>query len=546
MAQRLSLIDVIDEFDRRFEVPPIEVPRSFIAFCAFASVQLEPAQRVIGLVCYDGVQPGELDGHERELARQIFGAVETIPEAARRVIVAVCGRRGGKSYTLVALRLVQALYTVPLVSVAPGQIPIALVIAPRDDLRQEVVNYALGVVRACPALAMTLVGRARSVQHALKAFNVRRPGTGEIVGFRSGVATHGGYGGRGKSLVGAALDECAFFRSDKYTVNDVDIFKAILPGLLPDAQAILASTPWAEVGLLHEEFTTNYGHPRTAIAAHAPTVLLRPSMAPLVERERMRDPEYVLREYDAVFMSTGTIQFFSATVIDSCLDRDMPFPVAAQHGMVAAAAVDLGFRSDSSAFCGTIVLPYDPTIRIGQLKEGRPRDGKPLRPSEIIDEFADLASRLGCSYVMADQHYLESLRENASRLPVAPAPAAPSDVYIAARTLMRDGRVKIPHPDIVVGEAREAIVRLIAQLKEVQGRPLPGGGFQIVLPRWRTGGHGDLVSAYVLAVFQMGGSMPAAPPAREGSEQWEREQLELRKQKAREKSSRLARVGGRY
>jgi hypothetical protein len=66
-------------------------------------VQLTPAQRVLCLVAFDGVEPEQLDGADRELAVKLFGPVDTIPSMARDVLVAVCGARSGKSYVLAAL-----------------------------------------------------------------------------------------------------------------------------------------------------------------------------------------------------------------------------------------------------------------------------------------------------------------------------------------------------------------------------------------------------------------------------------------------------------
>jgi hypothetical protein len=530
---------ILDEWHRRYPIE-IDIPHTFTAFVEWLGVVLTLGQRVIALICYDGLDPCDLEGEEREMARRIFGDVDRIPELARKVVVLVCGRRGGKSYVLEALYLIFAMYTVPFFRVAPGQIPIALVIAPNDELRQEVVNYAIGAIRSHPQLSTTLIlHKGADETTVVSTFMIRRPcepDAGRLVGFRSGVATHGGYGGRGKSLVGFALDEAAFFKSDTYKVNDVEIFKGALPGLMPGAKAIVPSTPWAQSGLVFEKWQTNWSKPRDAIVAHAPTTLLRPEMAATVEEERIKDPDYVEREFDAQFMAFGTTQFFAAALIESMLRRDVPFPLAATPGCSVAASVDLGFRSDSSAFSGTLRLPADDEIRLARLVERRPKPGEPLKPGETIAEFAGLARGLGCTYVMADSHYLESLREHAHELAVASAPASPAEVYVTARTLMRDGRCPLPHPDTLVGEDREVIRRLVQQLKEVQGRPIPGGGMSIILPRWRTGGHGDLVSTYVLSVYQMGGQAIPRLPTADGSAAWEQEQLAARKRKAREKS----------
>ena len=70
-------------------------------------------------------------------------------------------------------------------------------------------------------------------------------------------ATRGGSALRGRSLVGAVLDEAAFFRDEDYSVNDAEIYRAVAPRILPEGQTIIASTPWAEgVGLLQQPTMT--------------------------------------------------------------------------------------------------------------------------------------------------------------------------------------------------------------------------------------------------------------------------------------------------
>lgn len=515
-----------------------EIPGLFTEFVEWLGITPTLAQRVVLLVCYDGLDPCDLVGEEREMARKLFGDVETVPNSARQTIVHVCGRRGGKSYLFEALPLVYSMFQVPLFEVAPGQIPVALVVSPNDELRQEVINYAIGAIRSHPQLRTTLVlPRGREDAPVVSEFMVRRPGSGELVAMRGAVATEGGYGGRGKSLVALALDEVAFFRTGANKVNDKDIFEGAMPGLLPGAWCILGSTPWAQAGLLWELFERNHGHPDDALVSHAPTQLLRPVLAEEVEADRLKDPERVSRERDATFMGFGTTQFFASSLVDSLFSKDAPYPLTALAGCKSAAAADLGFRSDSSALVGTIRLPADPRIRVAKIIERRPLPGMPLKPSETAEEFHREALKLGCTYIMADWHYIESLRENSLTGKVQAAPSNPGEVYVAARTLMREGNLVLPHPDTQTGEVRMTLLRLKAQLLEVQGRPVPGGGMSIVMPRWRTGGHGDLASALVLATYQMGGQLVKKPKAKDGSPEWEREQLDKRKQKARERNA---------
>jgi hypothetical protein len=54
-------------------------------------------------------------------------------------------------------------------------------------------------------------------------------------------------------------------------------------------------------------------------------------------------------------------------------------------------------------------------------------------------------------------------------------------------------------------------------------KPTPGGGLSITSPRRAGTGHGDLVSALVLALYQRGGHEVEAPPAQPGSVEYEQQ-----------------------
>jgi hypothetical protein len=345
----------------------------------------------------------------------------------------------------------------------------------------EVFRYALGAVRAKPDLARCSPARRSDV------FRLRRP-DGFEVEFKTGVATSGGTAARGQWWTDFALDECAFFRDSSFKVNDEEMFRAGSARVLPGGQTIIASTPWAEAGLLHRMWKKR---PDDTAVIHAPTLALNDSelTRSIIARAEESDPDNAKREFGAQFMTTGTTVFFES----SCLDAatvDEPFEV--QAGDSIAAGGDFGFRADSSALImvalrGGIVHLFDGT-------EERPGDA-PLKPSVTVAAFATtIAGR--CSYLMADGHYREAISEllEAHDLSYAPAPTQPADTYVRARMLLREGRIKIH------GVAfRE---RLLQQLREVHGKPTSGGGMSIVHPRWATGGHGDLAAAFVLAVWQ--------------------------------------------
>lgn len=491
----------------------VEVPSGFVDFCDWLGVRLSAGQAELARVAYDGAEPVD-----RRLAERLFG--DPVPVGRCSVVAAVCGARAGKSYVLVALRLVHGMLVRDVSAVPPGPKAAALIIAPRDDLRMEVYRYALGAVRSKPELAQMLSSVTADM------FRLRRP-DGYEVEFKTGVATSGGTAARGQWWTDFALDECAFFRDSSFKVNDEELFRAGSARVLPGGQTIIASTPWAEAGLLHRMWKTR---PEDTAVVHAPTLALNDSdtTRAIIERARQSDPDNAKREFDAVFMTSGTTVFFESAAIDEAL-VDEPFEV--QPGDVIAAGGDFGFRSDSSAML-MVALRGD-MLHVFDGAEERPEDDRPLKPSVTVASFAQVIGGR-CSYLMADGHYREAIAEHleAHGLIYAPAPTQPADTYVRARMLLREGRVRL-HPL----PFRD---RMVQQMREVHGKPTSGGGMSIVHPRWATGGHGDLVAALVLALWQVTGDEVAALPPVPGTREWEDAAREKRRQKLVEQQERPA------
>lgn len=471
-------------------------PSSFVGFCSELGVELTQAQWVLSRVAFDRAAVPTGGG----VGAELFGGDATIPPEARGIVVAVCGARAGKSFVLGGLRLLHLALTVPLTTLAAGEVAVALIVAPDVRLGRQVLRYALGAAESSPDI------KRRIVSKTADGFLIRRPDGHVSVEVLP--ATRGGSAVRGRSLVGAVLDECAFFRDSTYQVNDVELYRAVGPRILQGGQLVIASTPWAEQGLLWDFFKRNYGHPVDAICAHAPTLLLRNDehTRSYVEREQARDPANAAREFGAEFMSTGGDAFFDGAAITAAIEER---PEAALHSAPSVGA-DFGFRSDSSAL---VVACREPApaqrIVVTAVAEEVPKKGEPLKPSAVVASFATLTKAAGADCIIADAHYRQAIAEHleTSGLALISAPEGANgkaDTYQVVRALLREGRVRIPNHE-----------RLVRQLREVTARPTAGGGISIVSPRWRTGGHGDLVSAFVLAVWDASRGLVEAPPAYE-------------------------------
>jgi hypothetical protein len=456
----------------------------FIEFAEALAVELTPAQRVLCLVAFDGLEPRDLEGDERELARELFGDVETLPAIARMVLAVVAGARSGKSY-LGALRLVHLAITVPLTMLAPGEQAAAIVVAPDLRLARQGLRFALGAMQS----SADLVGLIENETH--DSFQIRRH-DGRVVSVECLPATRGGSAVRGRSLVAALLDEFCFFRDSDSIVNDAAIFEAVSPRIVTGGQAVVVSTAWAEAGLLFKLFTEQHGKPINVIVAHAPTALMRPSEAKRVAAEYERDPINAAREFGAEFIGTGAGAYFDGASVKASVEVGRVAPLSPDPTSRCFAAADFAFTSDHSAIC--IVRVTESMATLVDWLEIKPQKGAPLKPSQVCAEFATLCMRHGVDALIADHHSKEAVREHLSNCGIRfqeaeGGNAAKVKAYGRAQAMLREGRVSLPN-----------LPRLITQLKEVTVRPLAGGGLQISHAR-RTGkGHGDLSAALVLAL----------------------------------------------
>ncbi|HTF90115.1 MAG TPA: hypothetical protein VK843_16995 [Planctomycetota bacterium] len=461
--------------------------RCFTEFCRLTGLQLEPGQLVFAKVAYDGLNPADLRGPERELAARIFGGVEVVPDVARPVIVQVKGRDVGGT-RMSADRAVHLANTIGLDRLDWSELAYSLFGGPKLKHARVALRFALAKAKS---LGLAIESESND------GFTIVRH-DGRRVRFECFAASRGGDTGRGVPVVVAVLDEGAFFFDEATGVATGEaVFAAIVPRLLPGGQILIVSSPWAESGLLHTEFTANFGKPTTALAAFCPTELMRsdPAVLATSAREAVRDPANHAREFGAQFMPLGSSLLLDGTSCDRCVDHDRPLVLPPGFGARRVLVGDLGFVSDHSAFL--VLAEAGQSFHLTDYVELAPAPGQPLKPSRVIAECAELARRSVCTTLCADGHYAESAKEHLMTWGMGfhPLPASASGkiaMFTTLRDVIREGRLRIPH-----------IPRLLEQLKSIVARPTPGGGLQISMPRRRGGGHGDIAAALAGAVWML-------------------------------------------
>ncbi len=462
----------------------------FTEFTDDIGLSLTPAQRVLCKVSFDGTDPCALEGAERELARVLFGEVDTVPALARRTIVLTLGRGSGKT-TIAAAYGLYRMVTADLSRCGPGDIPHMIAVAPTTRTAKLVVGMAQELTQWSKAL------RRRVESETKEGFILRRP-DGKRVAFSAFAASRGGASARGLSVLSFVLDESEFFQSDaEFVVTDRDVYGAIVPRLMAAGAGVLISTPWPVPTMTAELREKNFGAPSTALCAVGPTLVMRPgdeTIESLVAAERERDPDNAAREFDCDASATsGSSTLFTAEMIRACVDMNLAQPSPRVGSYHPSFGCDVAFVRDSSTLVGSV--DKEGVVEVQTILEKRPEKGQPLRPKEVVDDFAKVITDYGAVSVWGDIHYKESVREHLEpyQIEFCDVPAGANgkqETYLHARKMLSEGRVRLPNNP-----------RFLAQLRSIVSKPMSGGGLQISAPRRAGLAHGDIVSAFVASLW---------------------------------------------
>jgi hypothetical protein len=466
--------------------------RAFLESPDFCDLALSPLVAAIADAS-DGVRPTTIGEAE---CQQYFGcSLDELPPLARRYVAVQAGGRGGKTSRLLAPKALHAAWTADLPTLRPGEHAVALLVSSELDLARQALAFCRGYVEASPVLSAALVGKPKT-----NSLTLRRP-DGKLVDVRVRAAGARGKGGRAFTLVFAGLDEACFFYDATGVVNDQEIYRAVAQRVVPDGQVWLVSTPWlAGVGLLEEKLARDWGeHAQTLCVRGVGTRALNPTWDPdgtIEAALREDDPDNAEREIDAVPMAAGSQMFFALEAITAAVNEKRPQRLERDPAALYGAGGDCAFKRNSSALA--VVALRDARYKLAALEELKPTPGLPLKPSAVVDHFAPVLKDYGVTALTVDAYERADVALELARHQLSAA-HDPEKVesYIFARKALHEGRVELPkHP------------RFARQLRDVVSKPQPGGGLSITSPKKADGSHGDLVSAWVLAVWTAGHAQP--------------------------------------
>jgi hypothetical protein len=231
-----------------------------------------------------------LDAAELDLWRAFTGREEP-PAAPFSEAYVIKPRRAGGTLFAAALGLHAALqdYRARL---GPGEFAtVGMIAADRRQARQ-LMNYTEGLIADSPVIAAEVTGRTQQSISFAHRVNLEV----HVTSFRST---------RGYSYAAVILDELAFYRDDMSASPDVELVRAVRPGLANLGGRLLGlSSPHSRRGHLWDMYQRHYGKPSDVLVIAATHQQLNPTIDPaVVARAMAEDPVAARSEWFGEFRS---------------------------------------------------------------------------------------------------------------------------------------------------------------------------------------------------------------------------------------------------
>jgi hypothetical protein len=384
----------------------------------------------------------------------------------------ICGRRGGKSFALSLCAVFLATFKDYRAYLAPGEAATIRVMAADRDQARTIFRYVAALLHDVPMLARMVV-RATAESFELTNRVVIEVGTAS---FRAS---------RGYTYAAILADEVAFWRSDDSANPDVEILRALRPGMvtIPGATLLCASSPYAQRGALYDAHRKHFGKDGDPVLVwQAPTRAMNPSVPQsVIDAALEADPSAAAAEYLAQFR-TDVESYISRDVVDAAVVPER-HELPRTDGVRYVGFVDPSGGSNDSM---TLAICHLEGLRVvlDLIRERRP----PFSPDNVVNEFSALLKAYGTSSIRGDRYGGLWPRERFAvhGIEYLTADKPKSDIYRDLLPTLNSGRVELLDHS-----------RLIGQLCGLERRTARGGRDSIDHP---PGAHDDVANAVAGAI----------------------------------------------
>jgi hypothetical protein len=415
------------------------------------------------------------------------------PSRKVRELWLIVGRRGGKnaiSSLIVAHAASQfdgrrrrfAGMTLP--ALRPGERASILCIANDRSQAEIALGYISSYFDQIPELAAMVTRRTRSGLELANGIDVI-------------VQTNDFRAVRGRSVLVCILDECAFYQDENSASPDVELFNAVMPGMLTlkdQAMLIGISTPHKKSGLLWNKYNESYGkNDNDVLVIKAGTLQLNPTVdAATIAAEIAAEPELKNAEYLCEWRNDIS-SFIGSEVYDAAVVKGRVV-LSPPEGAQCVGFVDVSGGVSDSHTCAVAFSDNGAAVLAAA------RELKTSDTDAVVAEFAALLQSYGVSQAYADRYGAEWVKTafNRKGIELKKSKFVRSEIYANFAPMLNSGQVRLLDNK-----------RLRTQMLALERRTIRGSGRdQIDHPR---AGEDDLANSVAGALV-----MAARPPARGG------------------------------
>jgi hypothetical protein len=395
------------------------------------------------------------------------------PERPFKEAWLVCGRRGGKSFTLSLIAVYLACFRDWMPYLTSGERGHIVVVAADRKQARVIFGYIRSLLTETPMLA-EMVSRE----------------TGDEIDLNNKlsieVCTCSYRTIRGRTIVAALCDEIAFWQSEGSSNPDEEVLAAIRPAMatVPGSMLLCASSPYARRGALWEAHERWFGKEDAPVLVwRATTQQMNPTIGDdFVRGEYERDPAKAAAEYGAEFR-TDVERLLARESIMACVQPTV-YERAPQRNHAYVGFVDPSGGAND-AFTLAIAHKEGKTVILDVIRERTP----PFSPGAVCAEYAATLKKYRVTSVIGDKYSGQFVIEQFGKHGVFYEPAArsKSELYGDLVAVINSGAV-----DLLDN------AKLIGQLVGLERRSRAGGRDQI---DHAPGGHDDLANAAAGAVL---------------------------------------------
>lgn len=341
------------------------------------------------------------------------------PKGVARYAYLICGRRAGKSFILALVATFLACFFNYAPYLARGERGTIMIVASDRRQARTILRYIRALLNEVPLLKRMIE------RETAEGFDLANRVTIEI-------STASMKSVRGYTVVGALLDEAAFFSTEEGSASpDAEIVKAIKPAMsmIPNAMLLVASSPYAKRGILWEAHRDHFGKEGDpTLVWQADTRTMNPSVPQSeIDDAYAADPASASAEFGAQFRSDiesyVTIEAVLACVSDGVFERPR------ESGVTYSAFLDPSGGGGQDSYTMAIGHLDEPTgmAIVDCIREAKP----PFSPEDTTAAFAATLTAYGISKVIGDRFAGEWVREPLRKLGISYDPSAKpkSDLY---------------------------------------------------------------------------------------------------------------------